>query len=779
MGGDISEQQAVQLKYLIEGLDCASCAAKMEATMHKEGISYASVNFASKSVFLMQKDIEKAQEIIERIEPGVILVLANKGFKTYELKGLDADCASNIVRALKEAGFQDAIVNFTQVIIKINPKYLRKVQKIITSIEPTAVLREVFSNEDNASYEVGNNMKRQLLVIAVSLILMVIGMVFQSQLRNTPFAVGEYLVFLTSYILVGWPVLKAAVKNSIRGNMFDENFLMTVATLGAIAVNQLPEAVGVMLFYYVGEFFQDLAVNRSRRSIKDLMDIRPEYANLKINGNLEKVAPETVNVGDVIVIKPGEKVPLDGVVTDGTSFLDTSALTGESVPRKTEIGEQVLAGTVNTSGLLTVEVTKAFEDSSVAKILDLVENAGARKAQTEKFITKFSRYYTPAVVFGALALAIIPPVIIPGAAFSDWVYRALILLVISCPCALVVSIPLGYFGGIGGASKRGILIKGANLLESLTNVHTVVLDKTGTLTKGVFKVASVMPQNGFSQKELLEYAAYAEANSNHPIAKSIMAAYEGQVKGGEINSYEEIPGHGVKVTFKGKQISAGNERMLQQEGIAYQNENVDGTVVYIAVDGIFAGYISISDEIKSDAAETIAKLKKPGIQRTVMLTGDDITVARKVASKLGIDVVVANLLPEDKVAKVEELMAEMGDGKMKLAFVGDGINDAPVITRADIGVAMGGLGSDAAIEAADVVIMDDAPSKLVTAVGIANRTKRIIIQNIILALTIKGIFVAFGAFGMATMWEAVFADVGVALLAILNATRALSYKEAV
>ncbi len=777
MGVDISELQSEQAKYLIEGLDCASCAAKMETTMHKEGISYASVNFASKSVLLMQKDIAKAQEIIERIEPGVLLVLANKRFKTYQLRGLDcADCAAKIERGLKENGIKDAIVNFSLGVIKINPKNLRKAQEIITSIEPEVLLKEV--STDNSSFETGSNMKRQLYVMATSLILMVVGMVFQSQLRNTPFAVGEYLVFLTSYVLVGWPVLKAAVKNSIRGNMFDENFLMTVATLGAIAVNQLPEAVGVMLFYYVGELFQDLAVNRSRRSIKDLMDIRPEYANLRINGNLDKVAPETVNVGDIIVIKPGEKVPLDGMVADGTSFLDTSALTGESVPRKTEIGEQVLAGMVNTNGLLTVEVIKTFEDSSVAKILDLVENAGARKAQTEKFITKFSRYYTPAVVFGALALAIIPPVIIPGAAFSDWVYRALILLVISCPCALVVSIPLGYFGGIGGASKKGILIKGANFLESLTNVHTVVLDKTGTLTKGVFKVASVIPQNVFSQEQLLEYAAYAEENSNHPIAKSIMAAYEGQVKGGEINNYEEIPGHGVKATFKGKQIFAGNERMLQQEGIAYQDENIDGTVVYIAVDGTYAGYISISDEIKADAAETIARLKKLGIRRTVMLTGDDITVARKVASDLGIDVVAANLLPEDKVAKVEELMAEMGDGKMKLAFVGDGINDAPVITRADIGVAMGGLGSDAAIEAADVVIMDDAPSKLVTAVGIANRTKRIIVQNIILALTIKGIFVAFGAFGMATMWEAVFADVGVALLAILNATRALSYKEA-
>lgn len=776
----LSQQKSQTNKYLLKGLNCASCTAKIEQAMHDEGMGYVVINFAAKTVFLKEKDVARAQNIIDRIEPGVKLVPAKQQLKKYRLKGLDcASCAEKIERSLKQVeGLESTSVNFAAGTVMLDPKYARQAQQIIRSIEPGVVL-EAAANEDreNTGDSQGiQGIKKPLIVMGISFILLIIGLVFKPALHNTPFAAAEYAVLLTAYLLVGWPVITAAVTNIFNGNVFDENFLMTVATGGAIAIHQLPEAVGVMLFYYVGEFFQDLAVNRSRRSIKELMDIRPDYANLKVNGKLQKVPPETVNVGDLIVIKPGEKVPLDGVVQEGSSFLDTSALTGESVPRKAQPGEKILAGMVNTSGLLTVKVTKTFEESSVAKILDLVENAGSRKARTEQFITRFSRYYTPVVVLAALALAVIPPLVIPGATFSRWTYRALILLVISCPCALVVSIPLGYFGGIGGASRKGILIKGANFLEALTELHTVVLDKTGTLTKGVFRVTDIKAKNGFSENEVLEYAAIAEVNSNHPIAKSIMEAYTGEIDTDQIEHYEEISGHGIKAIYQGKEIIAGNDHLLHRENIAHDDCDVEGTVVYIAVNRTFAGYIIISDEIKEDAAETLKQLKQLGVKRTVMLTGDDVSAAKQVAAKLGMDQFYANLLPEDKVTKVEELMGEINKDKAKLAFVGDGINDAPVITRADIGIAMGSLGSDAAIEAADVVIMDDAPSKLATAVGVARHTKKIIIQNIVLALGVKVVFVALGALGMATMWEAVFADVGVALLAILNATRALRYK---
>ncbi|WP_088553886.1 heavy metal translocating P-type ATPase [Calderihabitans maritimus] len=715
--------------------------------------------------------------MINRIASGTKLFSDKHNLKKYILKGLDcATCAEKIERSLNEfEGMENVKVNFASGTILLDPKHVHTAQKIIDSIEPGVVLEEPSDAKKQVAPKNGENFKKPLIIMGISFLLLAIGIIFEDFLHHTPYAIAEYLIFITAYALVGWNVVAKAIKNIFKGNFFNENFLMTVATGGAIVIHQLPEAVGVMLFFYIGEFFQNLAINRSRRSIQALMDIRPEYANLKINGDTKKVSPEAINVGDTIVVKPGEKVPLDGIVEEGFSFLDTSALTGESVPRKAEAGDEVLAGMVNTSGLLTVRVTKKFEESSAAKILDLVENAGSRKAPTEKFITKFSRYYTPAVVFGALALAVVPPLIIPGATFSEWVYRALILLVISCPCALVVSIPLGYFGGIGGSSKSGVLIKGANYLEALTNLHTVVFDKTGTLTKGVFRVTDVKPSNGFTKQEVLKYAAIAEANSNHPIAKSILEAYEGNIDQDKIEKYEEISGHGIKAVYDGKEISAGNDRLLHRESIVHENCVGEGTVVYIAVDGTFAGYITIADEIKEDAVKALTELKKLGVKRTLMLTGDDHSVAKKVASKLSLDAFFANLLPEDKVSKVEELMKEL-PAKAKLAFVGDGINDAPVITRADVGVAMGGLGSDAAIEAADVVIMDDAPSKLATAVGVARHTRKIIIQNIVLALGVKAIFVTLGSFGMATMWEAVFADVGVALLAILNSTRALRYK---
>jgi Cd2+/Zn2+-exporting ATPase len=550
---------------------------------------------------------------------------------------------------------------------------------------------------------------------------------------------------------------------------------MKIATIGAFAIGEFPEGVAVMLFYETGEFMQGLAVNRSRKSIAELMDIRPDYANLKIGDKIKKVSPEEVEIGDYIIVKPGEKFPLDGEVSEGESMVNTSALTGESVPREVEVGSEVLGGFINKNGLLTIKVSKKYGESTVSKILDLVQNASSKKAPTENFITKFARYYTPVVVFAAIALAFVPPLVIEGAAFSEWIYRALIFLVISCPCALVISIPLGFFGGIGGASRNGILVKGGNYLEALNNVETVVMDKTGTLTKGVFKVTKVISSNGFSKEELIEYAAYTESYSNHPIAISILKAYENEVDKSQIEDYNEISGHGTKAIVKGKEVLAGNVKLMEKENIQYNQFDEEGTIVHLAIDGKYVGYIVISDEIKEDARKAIKGLKEVGVKQIVMLTGDNRRVAKKVAETLGIDKVFSELLPQHKVEKVEMLEKEKSK-KGKLIFVGDGINDAPVLARSDIGVAMGGLGSDAAIEAADVVIMTDEPSKLVSAIKIANRTKRIVMQNIIFALAVKGGFLTLGALGYATMWEAVFADVGVALIAVLNAMRVMKVK---
>ncbi|MDI3281363.1 MAG: heavy metal translocating P-type ATPase, partial [Bacillota bacterium] len=580
-----------------------------------------------------------------------------------------------------------------------------------------------------------------------------------------------------AYFLVGGKVIRAAIRNVLHGRLFDENFLMTVATGGAIALRELPEAVGVMLFFAVGEFLQGRAIRRSRRSIQALLDIRPDYANLKVDGEVRRVSPREVQVGDLIVVRPGERIPLDGEVVDGLSSLDTSALTGEPLPRRAEPGTPVLAGMVNLTGLLTLRVTRDYTRSSLTRILELVEHARARKAPTEQFFTQFSRYYTPVVVAAALTVAVLPPLLLPGASFSTWVYRALVLLVISCPCALVVSIPLGYFGGIGGAARRGVLVKGANFLDALARPHTVVFDKTGTLTRGTFRVTQVAAQSGFSREEVLRLAAEAEAHSSHPIALSLRQAYGQKIEENRIQSYTEVPGYGVKAVVEGRAILAGSSAFLQQEGVAHEPCDAEGTAIYVAVDGTFAGCIAVSDELKPDAAAAVQRLKELGVQRIALLTGDDEAVAARVAARLGIDTFYARLLPEDKVSKVEELAAQMPGGKQgrqRLVFVGDGINDAPVLARADVGVAMGGLGSDAAIEAADVVIMDDRPSRLATAVAAARRTRRIVLQNIALALVVKGAFIALGAVGMATMWEAVFADMGVALLAIFNSLRALA-----
>ncbi|WP_449418073.1 heavy metal translocating P-type ATPase [Phormidium nigroviride] len=619
------------------------------------------------------------------------------------------------------------------------------------------------------------NLNQELIPVGLVVILFIVGLIFEEKLHNTPYSIGEYLVFIPAYLLSGWNVLNSAGRNILRGRLFDENFLMTVATLGAIAIHKLPEAVGVMLFFKVGELFQDFAIGRSRKSIKALLEIRPDYANLKHNGDVKKVAPETVAVGNIIIVKPGEKIPLDGEIIEGNSQIDTSAITGESVPRSIRIGERVLAGTINQTGVLTVKVTKLFGESSISRILELVENATSKKADTEKFITKFAKFYTPFVVFSSLAVALIPPLFIAGSTDTDrflWVYRALVLLVISCPCGLVISIPLGYFGGIGGAAKRGILVKGSTFLDTLTEVKTVVFDKTGTLTKGVFKVAKVVPKNGFSEAELIAIAAKIESQSNHPIAKSIREAYGKKIDASEVKDYEEIAGHGIRAKLDNQVVLAGNDRLLHRENIAHDVCNLEGTVVHLAVDNRYTGYILIGDEIKEDAAQAIFNLKKLGVEQIVMLTGDNQAVAKSVAKNLGLDSYLAGLLPEGKVEAIEKILTHSGK-KRKVVFVGDGINDAPVIARADVGIAMGGLGSDAAIETADVVIMTDAPSKVAEAIEIATKTHNIVWQNIIFAMLIKGIFIALGTFGVATMWEAVFADVGVALAAIFNATRVL------
>lgn len=584
----------------------------------------------------------------------------------------------------------------------------------------------------------------------------------------------QIALFIISYIIVGGDVVKRAVKNIFKGQVFDENFLMSIATIGAFFIGEYPEGVAVMLFYQVGELFQSYAVGKSRKSIASLMDIRPDYANVKKGDELVKVDPDEVQIGDIIVIKVGEKIPLDGKVIEGSSMIDTSALTGESVPREVEVGSDILSGCININGVITAEVTKEFGESTVSKILDLVENASSKKSNSEQFITKFARYYTPVVVIIAVFLAIIPPLVIDGATFSDWIYRALAFLVVSCPCALVISIPLSFFGGIGGASKKGVLVKGSNYLEALAETEIVVFDKTGTLTKGVFNVQEIHPE-GVSKEELLELTAHAESYSNHPISLSLKRAYSKEIDNGRISDVEEISGHGVIATVDGKKVMAGNIKLMKMMDIPYFKGELIGTIVHVAVNNKYIGYIVIADEVKEDSAQAIKELKAANIKQTVMLTGDNKSIGSKVAKELGLDKVYAELLPADKVEKLEELFSQKSK-KGKLAFVGDGINDAPVLARADIGIAMGGLGSDAAIEAADVVIMTDEPSKIATTMKISKKTLKIAHQNIVFAIGIKIIVLILSAFGITTMWAAIFADVGVTIIAVLNAFRALNVK---
>ncbi len=613
-------------------------------------------------------------------------------------------------------------------------------------------------------------MKKRTIKIIIAFILFLVSLVisFENVWINS-------ILYIISYLIVGLDIVIKAVRNIFRGKIFDENFLMTIATIGAFAIGEFPEAVAVMLFYQVGELFQSYAVDKSRKSIASLMDIRPDFANLKKDGKIEKCDPEEINIEDIIIIKPGEKVPLDGTVIDGNSMLDTSALTGESIPREVTVGDDILSGCINQTGLLEVKVTKKFGESTVSKILDLVENASSKKSKSENFISKFAKYYTPIVVVIAILLAIIPPIIFKETEFTEWLYRALTFLVVSCPCALVISIPLGFFGGIGGASKLGILVKGSNYLEALSNTEIVVFDKTGTLTEGVFEVQKINPVD-ISKEDLIKYAAYAESFSNHPIAISLIKAYGKSIDSKIISETSELSGLGVNAIVDGKNILVGNEKLMKEKNITYEKCNEIGTILYVAMDNKFVGTITISDKIKVDAKDSIERLKRNNVKKTIMLTGDKIKVAENVASKLNIDEVYAELLPSDKVEKVEELIKMKSDNG-KLAFVGDGINDAPVLAISDIGIAMGGLGSDAAIEAADVVLMTDEPSKVVDAIKISRKTMRIVKQNIIFAISIKILVLILSAFGLSNMWEAVFADVGVSVLAILNSLRVLRVKK--
>lgn len=700
--------------------------------------------------------------------------------KIFILKGLDCpNCSAKIEKEVGElAGVSSSSINLMKQSLTISVEedalslVTKQIETIVHSHEPDVTVTEYIAESSVSTQETKsedyNNKIRIIRLIAGALIF--ISGIISNEFINVSLPV--YLIFLVlAYIILGGDVVIKAIKNITKGRIFDENFLMSLSTIGAFVIGEYPEAVAVMLFYQIGEYFQDLAVNRSRKSIANLMNIRPDFATVLRNGEQTIVSPKTVSIGEIIVVKPGEKIPLDGIILEGDSMLDTKALTGESVPRTIHKGDEALSGCVNQNGVLTIQVTKAFGESTVSKIIELVENASSRKAPTENFITTFARYYTPVVVIFALILAVAPPLLF-NAEWIEWIHRAFVFLVISCPCALVISIPLTFFGGIGAASKHGVLVKGSNYLESLNNVSTVVFDKTGTLTKGVFKVTEIVPDNGFTVDRILEYGAKAEIYSNHPIAKSIIAAYEKDVDGTNITDYKEISGYGISVTVDNKKILAGNSKLMTAEQIHYRPCNKAGTKVYVAVDGKYAGCILITDEIKEDSKRAIAELKRIGIEKTVMLTGDDEMIGKAVSRKLGLDEYYAQLLPDQKVLKLEELDSQK-PLKSKLAFIGDGINDAPVLARADVGIAMGGIGSDAAIEAADVVLMTDEPSKLVEAIEVAKATKHIVIQNIVLALTVKVIFMVLGAFGIAGMWEAVFGDVGVALIAVMNAMRTL------
>ena len=686
--------------------------------------------------------------------------------KQFQLKNLDcANCAAKIEKAVQEIpGVRFASVNFATATLHIDADHLSHVQATIRRIEPEI---ELWAAGNGQEEDEGGGINWHLAAILLAAILMSGGLVFEDRLS----VFAYYMIFSSAFILAGQDVLRQAVRNLSNHNWFDESFLMSVATLGAIAIGEFPEAVGVMVFYQIGEFVQEKSVERSRRSIKALLQIKPYQAEVILGDEIELRQADRVDPGMLVMVRPGGKIPLDGVIIEGAGEVNTAAITGESAPRLYKTGEEVLAGMINLSGILKIRVSRPYEQSTAAKMVSLVENAASRKARTEKFITRFAQVYTPIVVGIALVIAIAPPLFLPGASWGDWLHRALVILVISCPCALVISIPLGYFGGIGGASRRGILVKGANYLDVLAKVKTVIFDKTGTLTHGSFYVSEVVPVEGYSENELLALAAVVESPSSHPIAKAIAAAHEKNGFLAVIEAYEEFPGHGIKARVDGCEVLAGNDTFLHLENIAHEICECGGTAVHLAKDGQYLGYLVVSDEIKPESRESIQKLHRLGVSNIVMLSGDRKFVADDVAGKLGVDQVYAELLPEEKVNITEEIIQKADEGTV--AFVGDGINDAPVLSRADVGIAMGISGADAAIEAADVVLMTDSPAKVAEAIRLGRRTRQIVQQNIILALLIKMIFIGFGAFGLASMWVAVFADVGVSLLAVLNATRVL------
>jgi Cd2+/Zn2+-exporting ATPase len=692
----------------------------------------------------------------------------------YLIKNVDcASCAAKIEQHLKNNLKLNFInINLATSTLETDFTNLELLNSKIKEIEPE--VEAVHFIKSNLTQRIKfAEIKNELLTIISVLVLFFGGIIFREQLKSTPSSIGEYSVFIFAYLISGYSVLFKAIKNIVRGKVFDEHFLMSIATLGALAIGELPEAVAVMLFYNVGEFIQSLTLRNSRASIKALLEIKPDFALVIQNGKELKTSPDAVEIGDIIKVKSGDKIPLDGVVIEGEALVDTYPLTGESMPSYVKAESQVLAGTINKNGLLLVRVTKNFEESAVSKLLELVENAASRKAETEKFITTFAKFYTPIIVILAFFIAIIPPLVIANASFEEWIYRALVILVISCPCALVISIPLGYFGGIGAASRKGILVKGSNYIDLLTKVKTVVFDKTGTLTKGTFKVTNIEPSNGFSKDEILMFAAIAEYNSNHPVARSIKAEFKGHIDQSLIKNYIEVLGKGVIVQHKGLEILAGNDPLLHEYEIEHQNCTSNSTVVHVAINRKYAGFIIVSDEPKEDSGLCIEKLKSYGIDDIRMFTGDNHSAAQYIAQKLGITKYYAGLLPQDKITRIERIIEENDENK-KVAFVGDGINDAPVLARSDVGFAMGALGSDAAIEAADIVLMTDSPSKVAEAVLIARDTRKIVWQNILFAFAVKLFFILLGGMGEATMWEAVFADMGVAILAILNSTRLLS-----
>ena len=719
-----------EFKLSLEGLDCANCANKIEQKVNRlEEIEEANVNFSMGRMNVTMKEelnkedvIGKITKIVKELEPDV------------DVKELEPDV---LVSEDKE--------------------------KHVHCHDGACNCHVDHSHEIEEKSGILGFIKENILLI-LGIVLYAAAMIFKDSMSQVA------ILFILSYVLVGGKVVLTALKNIRRGQIFDENFLMSVATLGAIAIGEYPEAVAVMVFYEVGELFQGYAVNTSRKSITTLMNVKAEYANLITEEGEVKVKPESVKIDDILAVRPGERIPLDGIIIEGTGSIDTSALTGESMPREVAENDEILSGSINLSSVIKMKVTKNFGESTISRILEMVENAGSRKAETEKFITKFCRYYTPAVVFSAIALAVIPSFIFKDASFSTWLYRALSFLVVSCPCALVVSVPLGLFAGIGAASKKGVLVKGGNYLEAMKDIDIVVFDKTGTLTKGNFKVTEINAE-GISEEELLKVSAIGESFSNHPIAQSIVKEYGREINKDEIKNYEELSGHGIKAVIDGKETLIGNYKLMKKYEINCSEVNTSGTTVYIAINGRYSGNIVIEDEIKEDSKQAIKRLKEIGVKKTVMLTGDNKKVAEKVASQLGLDEVYSELLPIDKVTNVEKLLSK--DKNRKLAFVGDGINDAPVLARADIGVAMGGIGSDAAIEAADVVLMKDSPISLADGIMVARKTNKILWQNIIFSLGVKIAVLILISFGMASMWGAVFADVGVTLIAVLNSMRAL------